>query len=142
MATLIGLCIRVKLLRCLPARFKVDIEVRGGHGRGRGGGGRGPAHPRAAAPLGPLRHPLHGRKPARPRARRAHALAPASASLKPPPQLTPGSHMSEAAVNKQLNDKERVAAALENPPLLAMVDKCLASAEGGGGNGGGAAAGA
>lgn len=28
MATLIGLCIRVKLLRCLPPRFKVDIEVR------------------------------------------------------------------------------------------------------------------
>lgn len=27
MATLIGLCIRVKLLRCLPQRFKVDIEV-------------------------------------------------------------------------------------------------------------------
>lgn len=38
--------------------------------------------------------------------------------------------MSEAAVNKQLNDKERVAAALENPNLLAMVDKCLASSDG------------
>ncbi|KAI8467973.1 MAG: hypothetical protein J3K34DRAFT_386643 [Monoraphidium minutum] len=72
MATLIGLCIRVQLLRCLPPRFKVDI------------------------------------------------------------QLSPGSHMSEAAVNRQLNDKERVAAALENPPLLAMVDKCLAGAAGGG----------
>ncbi|CAD7701630.1 unnamed protein product [Ostreobium quekettii] len=33
MATLIGLCIRVKLLRCLPQRFKVDIQVlRGSHG--------------------------------------------------------------------------------------------------------------
>eukprot|EP00897_Mesotaenium_endlicherianum_P009173 jgi/Mesen1/8284/ME000045S07741 len=49
MATLIGLSIRVKLLRCLPARFK------------------------------------------------------------------------------QLNDKERVAAALENPHLVDMVDRCLAS---------------
>lgn len=29
-------------------------------------------------------------------------------------------------VNKQLNDKERVAAALENPNLLQMVDECLA----------------
>ena len=29
-------------------------------------------------------------------------------------------------VNKQLNDKERVAAALENQNLLAVVDKCLA----------------
>lgn len=66
MATLIGLCIRVKLLRTLPPRFKVDIAV------------------------------------------------------------APGSHASEHAVNKQLNDKERVAAALENPSLLAMVDKCLA----------------
>jgi len=27
MATLIGLCIRVKLLRSLPSRFKVDIKV-------------------------------------------------------------------------------------------------------------------
>ncbi|GBF90221.1 hypothetical protein Rsub_03354 [Raphidocelis subcapitata] len=77
MATLIGLCIRVKLLRALPQRFKVDIE------------------------------------------------------------LTPGSHLSEAAVNRQLNDKERVAAALENPALLAMVDRCLATSDGGGGGGGG-----
>ena len=29
------------------------------------------------------------------------------------------------AVNKQLNDKERVAAALENPNLVDMVDECL-----------------
>ncbi|KAG2491533.1 hypothetical protein HYH03_010105 [Edaphochlamys debaryana] len=65
MATLIGLCLRVKLLRCLPPRFKVDV------------------------------------------------------------QLTAGSHSSEAAVNKQLADKERVAAALENPNLLGMVNKCL-----------------
>ncbi|EFN53561.1 hypothetical protein CHLNCDRAFT_25675 [Chlorella variabilis] len=57
MATLIGLCIRVKLLRALPPRFKADIL------------------------------------------------------------LSPGSHASEAAVNKQLSDKERVAAALENPNL-------------------------
>lgn len=66
MATVIGLCVRVKLMRCLPSRFKVDIRV------------------------------------------------------------APGSHQTEAAVNKQLNDKERVAAALENPNLLEMVDDCLA----------------
>jgi len=41
--------------------------------------------------------------------------------------LAPGSHASEAAVNKQLADKERVAAALENPNLLQMVDRCLGS---------------
>ncbi|KAL6763352.1 hypothetical protein V8C86DRAFT_2499473 [Haematococcus lacustris] len=69
MATLIGLSIRVKLLRALPQRFKVDI------------------------------------------------------------QITPGAHSSEAAVNKQLADKERVAAALENPNLLDMVNRCLASSE-------------
>ncbi|PNH02849.1 hypothetical protein TSOC_011130, partial [Tetrabaena socialis] len=66
MATLIGLSLRVKLMRSLPPRFKVDV------------------------------------------------------------QLSPGSHSSEAAVNKQLADKERVAAALENPNLLAMVNRCLA----------------
>ncbi|KAG8488739.1 hypothetical protein CXB51_016614 [Gossypium anomalum] len=66
MATVIGLCLRVKLMRSLPSRYKMDIRV------------------------------------------------------------APGTHATEAAVNKQLNDKERVAAALENPNLLDMVDECLA----------------
>ncbi|KAF9030783.1 FAM96B protein [Panaeolus papilionaceus] len=70
MSTLIGLCIRVRLLRSLPERFKVDIFVK------------------------------------------------------------PGSHQSEHAVNKQLNDKERVAAALENSVLLDTVEKCLADVGG------------
>ena len=39
--------------------------------------------------------------------------------------IAPGTHASEKAVNKQLNDKERVAAALENPGLLEKVDLCL-----------------
>ena len=65
MATLIGLSIRVKLLRTLPRRFKVDVVI------------------------------------------------------------APGTHASERAVNKQLNDKERVAAALENGNLLEKVDLCL-----------------
>jgi len=69
MSTLIGLCIRVKLLRSLPPRFKIDIR------------------------------------------------------------LKPGSHQSELSVNKQLNDKERVAAALENPTLLEAVEKCLETAQ-------------
>eukprot|EP01137_Pigoraptor_chileana_P021048 Opistho-2@84262 len=67
MATLIGLCIRVKLLRCLPERFKVDVSIR------------------------------------------------------------PGTHASEEAVNKQLSDKERVAAALENGHLLEVVNQCLST---------------
>jgi hypothetical protein len=41
----------------------------------------------------------------------------------PAAQVSPGSHSSEAAVNKQLGDKERVAAALENPNLLDMVNR-------------------
>ena len=65
MATLIGLSIRVKLLRTLPRRFKVDVVI------------------------------------------------------------AEGMHTSEKAVNKQLNDKERVAAALENANLLEKVDLCL-----------------
>lgn len=66
MATLIGLCIHVKLLRGLPSRFKVRVRV------------------------------------------------------------APGSHASEEAINKQLADKERVAAALENGQLLTEVNKCTA----------------
>jgi metal-sulfur cluster biosynthetic enzyme len=65
MATLIGLSIRVKLLRALPPRFKVTVRI------------------------------------------------------------TPGAHASEEAVNKQLADKERVAAALENGNLLDVVNKCV-----------------
>eukprot|EP01135_Chromosphaera_perkinsii_P000884 Nk52_evm47s152 gene=Nk52_evmTU47s152 len=65
LATLIGLCIQVRLLRSLPSRFKTDVLV------------------------------------------------------------SPGSHAQEAAVNKQLGDKERVAAALENKHLLEVVNQCL-----------------
>lgn len=66
LATLIGLSIQVKLLRCLPARLKIDVRI------------------------------------------------------------TEGSHSTEEAVNKQLGDKERVAAALENPNLLEVVNQCIA----------------
>ncbi|XP_008296036.1 cytosolic iron-sulfur assembly component 2B [Stegastes partitus] len=67
MATLIGLSIKVKLLRSLPDRFKIDVHI------------------------------------------------------------SPGTHASEEAVNKQLADKERVAAALENSSLLEVVNQCLSS---------------
>lgn len=66
MATLIGLSIRVKLLRSLPPRFKVTVEI------------------------------------------------------------TPGTHASEHAVNKQLADKERIAAALENNHLIEVINQCIA----------------
>jgi metal-sulfur cluster biosynthetic enzyme len=69
MATLIGLSVRVKLLRSLPNsdRFKVTVRIE------------------------------------------------------------PGTHNSELAVNKQLADKERVCAALENKHLLGLVNKCISS---------------
>ena len=69
MATLIGLSIRVKLLRSLPKRFKVHVSI------------------------------------------------------------YPGSHVSEDAINRQLNDKERVAAALENTHLLSIVNKCIENSD-------------
>ncbi|GMK55517.1 hypothetical protein CspeluHIS016_0205730 [Cutaneotrichosporon spelunceum] len=68
MSTLIGLSLRVRLLRALPRRYRVDIRIK------------------------------------------------------------PGSHQSEHAVNKQLNDKERVQAALENSHLLQVVEGCLSTA--------------
>ncbi|MBW0516969.1 hypothetical protein O181_056684 [Austropuccinia psidii MF-1] len=68
MATLIGLTLRVRLLRSLPERFKVDIKIK------------------------------------------------------------EGTHQSENSVNKQLNDKERVAAALENTHLSSVVQQCLQTA--------------
>ncbi|KAM3238800.1 protein AE7-like 1 isoform X1 [Capsicum annuum] len=44
-------------------------------------------------------------------------------------KVAPGSHADEESVNKQLNDKERVAAAMENPNLRQLVDECLCSSE-------------
>ncbi|KAJ1523451.1 hypothetical protein ONE63_001308 [Megalurothrips usitatus] len=65
MATLIGLCIRVQLLRTLPPRFKVSVKI------------------------------------------------------------SPGTHATEEAINKQLADKERVAAALENKHLIKVINECI-----------------
>ena len=67
MATLIGLCIKVKLLRSIPRRFKITVRI------------------------------------------------------------NPGTHASEVAINRQLNDKERVIAALENVHLLSVVNKCISN---------------
>lgn len=38
-------------------------------------------------------------------------------SIKCRVMITPGTHVSEADINKQINDKERVAAAVENPNI-------------------------
>ncbi|XP_014261451.1 MIP18 family protein galla-2 [Cimex lectularius] len=69
MATLIGLTIKVQLIRSLPARFKVSVKI------------------------------------------------------------TPGTHSTEDAINKQLADKERVSAAIENSTLVDTINQCLATIE-------------
>lgn len=65
LATLIGLCIRVKLERHLLSSFKLDIYIK------------------------------------------------------------EGAHSTEEEINKQINDKERIAAAMENPNLRDLVEKCI-----------------
>ncbi|SIO73687.1 MIP18 family protein At1g68310 [Babesia microti strain RI] len=40
-------------------------------------------------------------------------------------QIEKGYHDSEEAINKQLADKERVSAALENPNLMNMIDEAI-----------------
>ncbi|KAJ8681323.1 hypothetical protein QAD02_017110 [Eretmocerus hayati] len=69
LATLIGLCIRVKLERHLLALFKLDIYIK------------------------------------------------------------EGAHSTEQEINKQINDKERIAAAMENPDLRRVVEKCIQEEE-------------
>ncbi|OXU29110.1 MIP18 family protein galla-1 [Nasonia vitripennis] len=69
LATLIGLCIRVKLERHLLALFKLDIYIK------------------------------------------------------------EGAHSTEQEINKQINDKERIAAAMENPNLRELVEKCIQEEE-------------
>jgi len=40
-------------------------------------------------------------------------------------QIKEGSHSTGEDITKQINDKERVAAALENPNLRETVDNCI-----------------
>lgn len=68
MATLIGLSLRVRLLRALPTHYKVHVAIRG------------------------------------------------------------GTHQSAETINKQLGDKERVAAAVENKYLMSVIQGCLSTA--------------
>eukprot|EP00835_Amoeboradix_gromovi_P001248 NODE_53_length_26956_cov_0.387348.p14 type:complete len:159 gc:universal NODE_53_length_26956_cov_0.387348:115-591(+) len=39
--------------------------------------------------------------------------------------IKPGSHQNEFQINRQLNDKERVCAALENSNLIEVVNECI-----------------
>ncbi|XP_052860726.1 MIP18 family protein galla-1 [Anopheles cruzii] len=65
LATLIGLCIRVKVQRSLSHYAKLDIYIK------------------------------------------------------------KGAHATEDEINKQINDKERIAAAMENPNLKELVENCI-----------------
>ncbi|XP_060564896.1 LOW QUALITY PROTEIN: cytosolic iron-sulfur assembly component 2A-like [Ruditapes philippinarum] len=65
LASLIGLCLRRKLITCFPEKHKLDIFVK------------------------------------------------------------EGSHDTADEINKQINDKERIAAAMENPNLRDLVEKCI-----------------
>ncbi|XP_023012563.1 cytosolic iron-sulfur assembly component galla-1 isoform X2 [Leptinotarsa decemlineata] len=65
LATLIGLCIRIKVERSMPIPIKLDIYIKS------------------------------------------------------------GAHTTEHEINKQINDKERIAAAMENPNLKEMVENCI-----------------
>ncbi|KAG7458366.1 MIP18 family protein FAM96A [Solea senegalensis] len=70
LATLIGLCLQVKLQRCLPFKHKgscLSLEI----------------------------------------------------------YISEGTHSTEEDINKQINDKERVAAAMENPNLREIVEQCV-----------------
>nr|XP_016930041.1 MIP18 family protein galla-1 [Drosophila suzukii] len=69
LATLIGLCIRVKVERGLPHNIKLDIFIK------------------------------------------------------------KGAHQTEEEINKQINDKERIAAAMENPNLRNLVENCIKDEE-------------
>lgn len=42
-----------------------------------------------------------------------------------------GTHETAAEINKQINDKERIAAAMENPNLRELVNRCLNEQENG-----------
>uniref|UniRef100_A0A8D8B7W9 MIP18 family protein CG30152 n=1 Tax=Culex pipiens TaxID=7175 RepID=A0A8D8B7W9_CULPI len=65
LATLIGLCIRIKVQRSLAHNLKLDIYIK------------------------------------------------------------KGAHSTEEEINKQINDKERIAAAMENPNLRQLVENCI-----------------
>ncbi|ALC41515.1 CG30152 [Drosophila busckii] len=69
LATLIGLCIRIKVERSLPHNIKLDIYIK------------------------------------------------------------KGAHQTEEEINKQINDKERIAAAMENPNLSELVENCIKDEE-------------
>ena len=109
MATLIGLSIRVRLLRALPRRFKVEVGIYPGTHASRDAGERTTVR-RFSPPT------AHGRRAHRMLCGGFALSARGYSTLTPRP--VPSIRPYFDAVNKQLADKERVAAALENTHLL------------------------
>ncbi|KAM9714946.1 uncharacterized protein ACBT57_020133 [Dama dama] len=54
-----------------------------------------------------------------------HAKKIAHFDLKLEIYISEGTHSTEEDINKQINDKERVAAAMENPSLREIVEQCV-----------------
>lgn len=89
LATLIGLCIRVKVERSLPHDIKLDIFIKKG------------THNTEDESVFYLDILIHFKY----------------------------SFLSFFLVNKQINDKERIAAAMENPNLRDLVENCIKDEE-------------
>ena len=129
MATLIGLSIRVQLLRVLPKRFKVDVRhefidgvvVRARFIRLE----KSPFHTNGTTPLFSsfTQSFAHHHPRSSATALTRGFLSPSFSRIQI--KVSEGSHASETQVNKQLRDKERVAAALENGNLLEKVELTL-----------------
>ncbi|KAF6166734.1 hypothetical protein GIB67_005610 [Kingdonia uniflora] len=146
MATIIGLCLHVKLMRSLPSRYKdfgqdflvakVNEPLKFIHKRptapphssSRDDGlpttsSMVKAHEKMLSTTNPIISSgwnMHMLKPVFSEKRNFKALQMVDI------RVAPRTHATEAAVNKQLSDKERVVPALENPNLVEMVDECLA----------------
>lgn len=91
LATLIGLCIRIKVERGLPHNIKLDIYIKKG----------------------------------------AHQTEEESEFVFHQPGLVFDliTTSPRSTVNKQINDKERIAAAMENPNLRELVENCIKDEE-------------
>lgn len=44
-------------------------------------------------------------------------------------RISPGTHVKEVDINKQINDKERVAAAVENPNIVRIIQRGFLGAD-------------
>lgn len=98
LATLIGLCIRIKIERNIPHKLKLDIFIKKGT------------------------HETENESEYR------HTTIDYIDSVVTP-LILQLNLIGVISVNKQINDKERIAAGMENPNLKNLVEQCIADAE-------------